>query len=113
MYERQRINGGLTLIDHGGEDSPEERRLLAWAKHWFGNATQDAEPANVDAIMLRHVRNERLANGCERMIDFARRLIAIDSTGTIGVCRQDWDVSRVVRHGSSAVIAYVQSGAID
>lgn len=113
MYERQRINGGLTLIDHGGEDSPEERRLLDWCQRCFGDSPQDASPANVDGVMVRHVRNARLADGCERLIDFARRLMAIDSTGTIGTCRQDWDVARVVRHGSAAVVAYVRSGAIE
>lgn len=113
MYERKRISGGLTLVDHGGEDSPEERRLLDWSKRCFGVAPQDAQPRNVDAVMVRQTRNAMLADGCERLIDFARRLMDIDSTGTIGLCRQEWDVSRVVRRGSAAVIAYVRSGAID
>ena len=113
MYERQRISGGLTLVDHGGEETPEERRLLDWCRRCFGVAPQDAEPRNVDAVMVRHVRNARLADGCVRLVDFARRLMAIDAVATIGLCRQEWDVSRVVRRGSAAVIAYVRSGAID
>ena len=113
MYGRQRIDGGLTLVDHGGEDSPEERRLLGWCQRYFGDAPHDAAPRNVDSVMVIHIRNARLADGCVRLVDFARRLMEIDSTGTIGVCRQEWDVSRVVRRGSAAVIAYVRSGAID
>lgn len=101
-----------TIADHGGEDTPEERQLLDWCRKHFGDSPIDASPANADAVMVRHVRNTRMANGCERLVDFARRLMAIDVSGTIGLCRQEWEISRVVRRGTAAVVDYVRGGKL-